>query len=180
MRTRIGQTGWLAAGLALATVGLVTGCSDNQGMSLFRGEAPPAIEEYSVLYQKGGKYCGAKEELRLVVRDPAHMAFVPVGDVPVDFSNQMVLFVTTGQVYSEAYDVQIDRVWRQDRLVRVGITKVYPQAGEMGFPHPCSPYSLVVVPKSDCNVEGFVTEIAPPKSEGEAGGGLLPGGKGKK
>ena len=132
-----------------------------RGAGLFRGDPAPIIEEYPILYQKAGKYCGAKQEMRLVVRDQAHMAFVPVGDVPVDFSSQMVLFVTTGQVYAESYDIQIDRVWRQDQLVRVGVTKTYPQAGETGYPHPCSPYYLVVVPKSDMNVEGFATEITP-------------------
>jgi hypothetical protein len=166
MRVRILGIGHLGAALVVAALGGTPGCVEH-GAALFGGEPAPIIEEYPILYQKAGKYCGAKQEMRLVVRDQAHMAFVPVGDVPVDFNNQMVLFVTTGQVYSESYDIQIDRVWRQDRLVRVGITKTYPQAGEMSFPHPCSPYHLVVVPKTDLNVEGFVTEVTPPKMQGE-------------
>jgi hypothetical protein len=166
MNTRIAGIGWQAAVLSLTLVGALAGCGE-QGGSLFHGEPPPVIEEYPVLYQKAGKYCGAKQEMRLVVRDQAHMAFVPVSDVSVDFNSQMVLFVTTGQVYAESYDIQIDRVWRQNRQIRVGISKTYPQAGEMDYPHPCSPYHLVVVPKSDLTVEGFVTEVAPPKITGE-------------
>ena len=176
MRTRMLKTGCLAVGLALAAAGGVVGCQ-GEGSNIFRGDPAPEIEEYPVLYKKAGKYCGARQEMRLVVRDQPHMALVPVGDVPVDFSKQMVLFVTLGQVYSESYDVQIDRVWRQDRLVRVGITKSYPAAGEMGYPHPSSPYYLVVVPKSDLNVEGFGTEVAPPKMEGR---GVLPAPKGRR
>jgi hypothetical protein len=166
----------MAVGLILAAVGGVIGCQ-GEGSNIFRGDPAPEIEEYAVLYKKAGKYCGAKQEMRLVVRDQPHMAFVPVGDVPVDFSKQMVLFVTLGQVYSESYDVQIDRVWRQDRVVRVGITKSYPAAGEINYPHPSSPYYLVVVPKSDLNVVGFSTEITPPKMGGE---GVLPAPKGRK
>lgn len=158
--------------MAMAALGGLAGCAE-RGAGLFGSEPAPVIEEYPILYQKAGKYCGAKQEMRLVVRDQAHMAFVPVGDVPVDFNTQMVLFVTTGQVYAESYDIQIDRVWRQDRLVRVGITKTYPQVGEMGYPHPCSPYHLVVVPKSDLNVEGFVAEVTPPKMQGETSTGPL-------
>ena len=178
MHMRIGQTGCLAAIIALATLGRRR-VVPTRGAALFRGDPAPIIEEYPILYQKAGKYCGAKQEMRLVVRDQAHMAFVPVGDVPVDFSSQMVLFVTTGQVYAESYDIQIDRVWRQDQLVRVGVTKTYPQAGETGYPHPCSPYYLVVVPKSDMNVEGFATEITPPKLGGEAPILPTPGAKKK-
>ncbi len=179
MRMRTPGIGWVAVVLALATVGGLAGCQ-MQGATMFGGDPAPEIEEYSILYQKGGKYCGAKHEMRLVVRDQAHMAFVPVGDVPVDFSRQMVLFVTLGQVYSESYDVQIDRVWRQNREVRVGITKTYPPSGEMNYPHPSSPYYLVVVPKSDLNVEGFATEAAPPKITGETPSGSILGPKGKK
>jgi hypothetical protein len=174
MHIRIGRRGCLAAAIALVTV---IGCANQEG-GLFRGEPAPVIEEYPVLYQKAGKYCGAKQEMRLVVRDQAHMSFVPVGDVPVDFNSQMVLFVTTGQVYAESYDIQIDRVWRQDRLIRVGITKSFPQAGEMSYPHACSPYYLVVIPKSDMNVEGFATEVLPPKMEGEQTTGPLGGALG--
>lgn len=177
MRRRTWESGCLVVGLALVILGPVAGCA-NQGQGFFRGDPPPDIEEYAILYQKAGKYCGAKQEMRLVVRDQAHMAFVPVGDVPVDFNTQMVLFVTLGQVYSESYDIQIDRVWRQDRLVRVGITKTYPQSGEMGYPHPTSPYYLVVVPKNDLNVEGFATEGVAPKMAGEERG-PLPGPKKK-
>ncbi len=173
MRMRIPGTGCLGAALVMAALTGTPGCVEH-GPSLFGSEPAPVIEEYPILYQKAGKYCGAKQEMRLVVRDQAHMAFVPVGDVPVDFNNQMVLFVTTGQVYSESYDIQIDRVWRQDRLVRVGITKTYPQVGDMGYPHPCSPYHLVVVSKSDLNVEGFVAEVTPPKVQGETSTGPLP------
>lgn len=170
MRMWIVRSGCLTVGLLLATMGGVAGCQ-GEGNNIFRGDPAPEIEEYPILYKKAGKYCGAKQEMRLVVRDQAHMAFVPVGDVPVDFSQQMVLFVTLGQVYSDSYDVQIDRVWRQNREIRVGITKTYPPAGEMGYPHPSSPYCLVVVPKSDLNVEGFSTDIVPPTLGGQ---GVLP------
>lgn len=176
MRTRTWTAGCLAGCAVLSVLGVLSGCAE-RGQGLFRGDPAPQIEEYPVLYQKAGKYCGAKREMHLVVRDQAHMSFVPVSDVPVDFNSQMVLFVTLGEVYSQAYDVRIDRVWRQDRLIRVGITRSYPPVGEMGYPHASSPYSLVVVPRSDLNVEGFSAEVALPKMEGASG--PLPAAKSK-
>lgn len=158
------QFGLGTIGLMLAA--LAAGCSQQGGGWLAGNDPIPQIHEFPIHYAKAGKYCGAKQPLRLVVRDQAHMAFVPVGDVPVDFDRQMVLFVTMGQVYSESYGVSIDRVWQHNNLVRVGVTETFPAAGEMSFPTPCSPYALAVVPKSDANVDGFVTEITPPTLEG--------------
>jgi hypothetical protein len=169
MRAAIAQFGLLTVGLMLMGAILPAGCAE-QGRGLFTGPIP-IIEEFPVYYNKTGKYCGAKGPLRLVVRDQGHMAFVPVSDVPVDFDREMVLFVTMGQVYSDAYDIRIDRVWRQNQIVKVAITVTHPEPGEMGAPQPCSPYHLVVVPKSSLNVDGFVTEITPPSLEHP---GMLP------
>lgn len=164
---------WLPTGMLMLGLGMLAGCVEGQGIWQAR-DPIPVIQEFPVHYSKGGKYCGAEHPLRLVVRDQAHMAFVPVGDVPVDFNKEMVLFVTLGQVYSDGYDVQIDRVWQQNQVVKVGITVVHPEPGEMGAPQPCSPYFLAVVPKSNMNVDGFVTEVAAPNLEGR---GLLPAAK---
>lgn len=166
------QFGFCAVGLGLL-LAAVSGCTEGQGMWLAK-DPIPVVQEFATHYSKTGKYCGAKQPLRLVVRDQGHMAFVPVGDVPVDFSKEMVLFVTMGQVYSDAYDIRIDRVWQQNQIIKVGITVTHPEPGEMGAPQPCSPYFLAVVPRSDLNMEGFVTEVASPNLEGP---GLLPAPK---
>ncbi len=158
---RSGRIGWLVVAGALAGL---CGCAAG-GRGMAAEDAAAIVEEMPVDYHVSGKYCGRTEPLRLVVRDRAHMALVPIGDVPVDFDRQMVLFVTTGRVFSESYGIRIDRVWRQGRQIRVGITQIHPSAGETALPQPCSPYYLAVVPKSDLNVEGFVTQIAPPRLE---------------
>lgn len=164
------QFGLWVTGLVLLAMVMSAGCVEGKG--LWQAKDPiPYIQEFPVHYSKPGKYCGAKHPLRLVVRDQGHMAFVPVSDIPVDFDKEMVLFVTMGQVYSDAYDIRIDRIWQQNQIVKVGITVTHPEPGEMGAPQPCSPYYLAVVPKSDLNVEGFVTEITPPSLEGP---GILP------
>lgn len=119
----------------------------------------PAREDWPILAQRRGIYCGLRNRLRVVIRDEAHMAMLPVPTMPVDFDSQMVLFVTLGQVFSDRYGVRIERLWREGRLIKVAMEEIYPAAGEAGPPRPCSPYHLVVVPRSDLNVEGFATEI---------------------
>jgi len=118
-----------------------------------------AGEDLPILFQQRGTYCGVRDRLRVVVRDEARMAMLPVPAVPVDFSRQMVLFVTLGRVFSDRYGVRIERVWREGRVIRGAIEETYPPPGEAGPLRPCSPYHLVVVPRSELNVEGFATEI---------------------
>jgi len=164
------QIGLWAVGLALTAAVMTSGCVQQEGKNwLGSGDPFPEIREFAIKYTKEGKYCGAKTPLRLVVRDAAHMALVPVGDVPVNFETDMVLFVTLGQVYSDSYGIRIERVWQQGQVLKVGIAVAHPEPGEMGVPQPCSPYYLAVVPKSDLNVEGFVTEVALPNLEGSGG-----------
>jgi len=89
------------------------------------------------------------------------MVLLPIADVPVDFDRQMVLFVTSGLVPSSGYGVRIERVWQQGNVVKVSLRYLYPgQRVSQPF-EPCTPYHLVVVPKSDLNVEGFVVEPPP-------------------
>lgn len=165
-----------ATSFALLAAVLTAGCVEGRG--IWQAKDPiPVIQEFPIHYSKSGKYCGATQPLRLVVRDQGCMAFVPVGDVPVDFDTEMVLFVTLGQVYSDAYDIRIDRIWQHNHLIKVAITVPQPELGQMGAPQPCSPYYLAVVPRSDLNVEGFVTEVAPPSLESR---GLLPPVKSQK
>ena len=94
--------------------------------------------------------------MQLVIRDEATLARVPIADVPVDFSRQMVLIVTLGRVVSEGYSVSIDRVWRQGWTLRVGLTVVAPPPN--AGPGVATPFCVAVVPRCDLNVADFSPE----------------------
>ena len=149
-----------------ALASAVCGCAWQEGPGASSGQGDLIVEQMPILYQRGGTYCSMRSRARVVVRNKTQMALVPVADVPVDFGEQMVLFVTLGRVYSDRFAVRIERVWRQGRLIRVALTETYPAPGEAGPPQPCSPYYLVVVPRSDLNVEGFETEFPAESSLG--------------
>jgi len=145
------------AGLLCALTAALAGCLSPERRPADTVRTLPAGEDLPILFQQRGTYCGVRDRLRVVVRDEAHMAMLPVP--PVDFSRQMVLFVTLGRVFSDRYGVRIERVWREGRVIRGAIEETYPPPGEAGPLRPCSPYHLVVVPRSELNVEGFATEI---------------------
>jgi hypothetical protein len=118
------------------------------------------VAEMPITWSKAGTYSEFHEPLRLVIRDAAHLAAIPLAEVPVDFSKQMVLVATRGAVPTEGYAVRITRVWREGRRIRVDVRVSQPQPGGQPSKHAlCAPYHIVVVPRSDLNVEGFSTRL---------------------
>ena len=118
------------------------------------------VEEMPITWSKTVTYSELYEPLRLVIRDAAHLAAIPVAEVPVDFSKQMVLVAARGAVPTEGYAVRITRVWREGRRIRVDVRVSQPQPGGQPPKHAlCAPYHIVVVPRSDWNVEGFSTRL---------------------
>jgi len=118
------------------------------------------IEELPITWSKTGTYSELRRPLRLVIRDAAHLACIPVAEVPVDFSKQMVLVAARGAVPTEGYAIRITRVWREGRRIRVDVRMSQPQPGGQPPKHAlCAPYHIVVVPRSDLNVEGFSARL---------------------
>jgi len=118
------------------------------------------VDELAITWSKTGTYSELHQPLRLVIRDPAALAAIPVAEVPVDFNEQMVLVAALGAVPTEGYAVRITRVWRDGRRVYVDVRVTHPQPGGTPPKHAlCAPYHIVVVPRSDLNVEGFATQL---------------------
>ena len=119
-------------------------------------ELPLDGEELPILRQVCGTHSHEIQAMRVVVRDPETLARIPIQDVPVDFSHQMVLIVTLGRVTSDQYRVAIERVWRDGPTLRVRVVVSSPPTGSPTAM--ASPYCIAVVPQCDLNVAGFATE----------------------
>jgi hypothetical protein len=117
------------------------------------GPIPPEGDELPILRQVHGTHCHETRAMQLVIRDPATLAQVPLTDVPVDFSQEMLLIVTLGRVPSDLYTVNIDRVWREGPHIRVSSTVTAPPPETPLIM--ASPYCIAVVPRCDLNILGF-------------------------
>lgn len=148
------------AGIVVCVVLLsgVSGCavgSERPGLS-----DRPEVEPLPILWEQAGLYCNVKVPVRLVARDRAGLAQLPIADVPVDFDKQMVLIAAMGLVPTDRYGIRISQVWRQGQRIYAQVRRVArAQGGQAGELKLCSPYHIVVVPRSDLNVEGFSTRL---------------------
>jgi len=140
-------------GAALALLG---GCHELREDLHF---TPVDGEELPILRQSHGTHCHEARALQLVIRDTATLAKIPLTDVAVDFSSEMLLIVTLGRVTSDQYSVNIDRVWREGPRLRVATTVSSPPPGVPTVM--ASPYCIAVVPKCDLNVAGFSAHPLP-------------------
>ena len=120
---------------------------------------PAEGDELPILRQIHGTHSHETRAMQLVIRDAATLAQVPLTDVPVDFSSEMLLVVTLGRVTSDQYSVNIDRVWREGPSLRVSSTVSAPPPGAPLVM--ASPYCIAVVPRCDLNITGFMP--IPPK-----------------
>lgn len=142
-----------ATPLGLIAVSLLaSGCHQSR----FVSSAMPADgEELPILYRVQGVHSHETRAMRVVVRDAATLAQIPIADVPVDFSTQMLLIVTLGRVTSDLYTVDIPRVWREKGRLRVEtLLRAPPPGAPVSM---ASPYCIVVVPQCDLNVADFMT-----------------------
>ncbi len=94
--------------------------------------------------------------MQVVVRDSASLAKIPLEDIEVDFSREMLLVITLGSVPSDSYRVRIDRVFREGGSLKVDATIVQPPPGAPLVP--ASPYCIAVVPQCELNVLNFMPE----------------------
>jgi len=128
--------------------------------------------EFPILWEQQGTYSNITQALRVVVRDRATLARLPITEVPVDFDRQMVLVAALGPAPTDQVGIRITRVWRDKNRIRVQVQTLHPGEAKHAGLKRTSPYHIVVVPRSDLNVVGFSSTV-PPKAF-EAPG--VPGG----
>ncbi len=112
-----------------------------------------------ILRQVTGTHSHEAQAMQVVVRDPATLSRIPLEDVAVDFSTEMLLIVTLGRVTSDQHAVMIERVWREGHRLRVALVLISPAANAPVVL--ASPYCIAVVPRCDLNVADFDPE--PPR-----------------
>jgi len=135
-----------------------------------RSRQVPAVEEIPVLWQKSGTYSRLARAVRVVVRDRAALARLPLAEVPVDFETQMVLVCGLGPVPDDRRGVRIVRVWREGETIHVQERVVYSDEPVVGDLRPASPWTVAIIPRSDMNVAGYSTRLP------EDAFGHVPGG----
>ncbi|MBX3395163.1 MAG: protease complex subunit PrcB family protein [Phycisphaerae bacterium] len=114
---------------------------------------PSDGEELPILREVVRVHSHETRAMRLVIRDSAALAKVPLEQIPIDFDHEMMLVITLGRVPSDQYRVKIDRVVREGGELRVESSVVQPPEGAPLVPS--SPYCIAVVPKCELNVAGF-------------------------
>ena len=153
LRYGIGGTGLLTVcGVVLLAA---SGCSGWRG-----GSAENPVRPLTVHVSEAGQYGPSRTPLRMVVHDAGTLARVRMGHLEVDFSRQMVLLACMGRVAERGRQIRIEAVWEEGRRVYARV-KAYPPAGEKAGRGPAQPYHVIVVDRSDYNVEGF--SAAPPR-----------------
>jgi len=130
------------------------------GCSEFNDRATPLPADgdtIPIVNQVAGVHSHEDRPMRLVIRDQATLAQVPLVDVPVDFRTQMLLVVTLGRRLSDQYSVQINRVWRDGPVIKVDYSSAAPSPDAPVVV--TSPFCIAVVPRCDLNVSGFTADL---------------------
>ena len=136
--------------------GVLLGCAMSQSRP---NPAAGPLEDLPILWEGSGTWSRIGRSVRVVVRNQAALARIPVAEIPVDFDRQMVLIVGLGPTAGSGVGVRITRVWRSGETVRVQEQRIHPGPDSGRQPELASPWAAVVVPKTDLNVEGFSTDI---------------------
>lgn len=128
---------------------------------------PADAEELPILWQTSGTYSRLTKAVRLVIRDAGTLAQVPLCEVPVNFETEMVLLAGLGPTPRSDCGIVIQQAWKKNGRIWVLERQVYPGSQMSSGLRPASPWTVVVVPRSDLDVEGYSS--SPPR------GLLLPG-----
>jgi hypothetical protein len=139
------------------TLLLISGPSGCHEMRPLIRAAPAEGEDLPILHQVHGVHSHETRPMQLVIRDTETLAQVPLADVPVNFSDQMLLIVTLGRVTSDQYSVSIKRIWREGGRLRVDVEVAAPESFERIAM--ASPYCIAVVPRCDLNIAGFSAKV---------------------
>jgi hypothetical protein len=126
------------------------------------GHSPVSDEpgpDFPILWQAGGNDLMIQKGFNLVIRDQAGLSQIPIQEIDVDFTKQMVLIAALGPAKTPDIDIQIKRVWREKNQIRTEILILRPADAENDVLQRRSPYHIVVVPRSDLNIEDFTTSV---------------------
>jgi len=147
-----------ACAIALASWVLVTvsGCRASQSRTVLETST---AEDVPILWEKSGTYSRLTRRVRVVARDPATLAQLPLTEIPVDFDSQMVLIAGLGPTPGSDRGIRIVRVWKQGARIRVQERPIHPGLDPTPGLTPGSPWTVVVIPKSDLNVEGYASRV---------------------
>ena len=116
-----------------------------------------------------GAFSGIQEPTQQIIRDKTiwdktwakHSAnSKTAGKMPeVDFSKEMVIFVTMGRKSTGGYSIQVTKVEPIGEKLRITVSRTAPPAGAMTIQALTAPFQIVAVPKSDLSPEFVETEI---------------------
>lgn len=154
---------YLRVFLVTAALGISSGCQTSNGVVDEPFELQPGLsgqvrEDLPLVWQQSGTYSRVNRRLRVVARDMVTLARLPLTEVPVDFKTQMVLIAAQGPVPGDQVGIRITRVWREGSRIRVQEQPLHPGSQHTdNFLDLASPWTVVVVPRSDLNVEGYET-----------------------
>lgn len=132
------------------------GCSMHRSPEMGGGSSP---EDIPILSQSSGTFSPIGRKVRILARDAATLAQLPLAEIPVDFQTQMVLIAGLGPTPSSQQGIRIVRVWREGARIKVQERAIHPGAEQASGLEPASPWTAVVIPRSDLNVEGYVTRV---------------------
>lgn len=124
-----------------------------------RQDNPPSAEDIPILWQASGAHSHLTRRVRVVARDPAVLAQLPLAEIPVNFETQMVLVAGLGPTATDELGVRIDRVWREGSKIRVQERRIHPGPEPKAGLSPASPWTAVIIPRSDFNVEGYTNSV---------------------
>ena len=133
-----------------------SGCS---GQRTGEEREASAADDIPILWQTSGTYSRISRRARILVRDPATLARIPLAEIPVNFDTQMVLIAGLGPTATNEQGIRIVRVWRKGSKIHVQERPIHPGEDRAPGLRPASPWTAVVIPKSDLNVEGYTTHV---------------------
>jgi len=143
---------------ALVSALLITsgvGCAPRE--PLLENGAPR--QEVPIIDQISGSYSRLARPVHVVIRDKATLARLPVTEIDVDFSRDMLLLAGLGPTYQSGSGIRIVRVWREGSLLHVEERQITGAPDEASRPRRQSPWTMVVIPRSDLNVEGYTARV---------------------
>ncbi|HSA27471.1 MAG TPA: hypothetical protein P5159_13135 [Phycisphaerae bacterium] len=130
---------------------------------------PPQAEDIPILWQASGVYSHLTQRVRVVARDPAVLAQLPLTEVPVDFETQMVLVAGLGPTATNELGLRIERVWREGSTIRTQERRIHPGPELKAGVYPASPWTVIIIPRSDLNVAGYTDSVPRGAVGGTAG-----------
>ncbi|NLX13414.1 MAG: hypothetical protein GXY44_07150 [Phycisphaerales bacterium] len=122
-------------------------------------DVPVDGAELPIIWEKTGIYSRINRPIRLVIHDEAALAQVPIAEVQVDFRTHMLLIAGMGPVLRDDVGIRITRLWREGTRIRVQEQHVYSEAAGPEGIQPASPWTIIAVPRSSLNVEGYSARV---------------------